>query len=310
MNQKKKSEIAIAIDEGNIFQTTTKLKDDLQNEIEIPGGFKVPKESGTKVEEGIVIEDNVRNQFVWIPVGTYKTTKGDKLNNLSRRSFSENGAEEVTEDNGDGVVDGTYYGEGDSRSVAADTISTFKSKSISNKGFYIGRFEAGTEAERTSLDDQLTTPLVQKNKNAYVYIQREQAMAQSGAMYELNSSVTSELVTSYAWDTALNFICQNNDEGYVIATTNGNSYGNINTNLKTLTGNYEQDKYCNIYDMVGNCTEWTPEYSTNVTNDRSYPTVTRGGNYASLNCSASIRISNNTIYNVPYVTFRIQLYVN
>ena len=41
----------------------TELKDDFGNIVKVPGGFGIAEDSGTKVEEGIVIEDAEGNQF-------------------------------------------------------------------------------------------------------------------------------------------------------------------------------------------------------------------------------------------------------
>ena len=114
-----------------------------------------------------------------------------------------------------------------------------------------------------------------KNKNAYVYVTRNQAKAQSEEMYKSSIYVKSELISSYAWDTALNFICQNSEYGYTLAITNNKEYGNLATGMRELTGNYTADRYSNIHDMVGNCFEWTTEIYDNAL----YPTVNRGGHY-------------------------------
>ena len=101
--------------DGPEYGTTTEIKDDEGNTVVIPGGFHLDKDSGTSVEEGIVIEDSNGNQFVWIPTGTYQTSSGAKTNNLARRTFTSSGATEVTADNGDGVVEIDYYGEGSTK---------------------------------------------------------------------------------------------------------------------------------------------------------------------------------------------------
>ena len=221
------------------FDKTTTIKDGQDNSVVIPGDFHVDKDSGTNVEEGIVIEDDLGNQFVWIPVGTYKTTKGEKTNNLARRSWGAKNVvvqepQEVTEV--DTAIDYYYYAEDTTKytSVAKDTIEAFKTSSTTKGGFYIGRYEAGTEEERTSASEPVTTPLVQANKNAYVYVTRDQAKAQSEAMYSESQFVKSELISSYAWDTALNFICQNSEHGYKLATTTDKTYGNIYTSKKRI----------------------------------------------------------------------------
>ena len=206
---------------GKKYNYTTSITDDLKNRVYVPGGFRIAEDSGTKVENGIVIEDEIGNQFVWIPTGIYKTTNGEKTNSLSRRTFTEAEAIEV---GGDDLIEKYYYGEGNKNSVAKEQIEAFKISVATHGGFYIGRYEAGTEVERTEEGDTLTTPLVQANKNAYVYVTRDQAKMQSEAMYSRNRYVTGELISSYAWDTALNFICQNSIHGYILATTTAKNY--------------------------------------------------------------------------------------
>ena len=68
-----RSEIAKARDEETVFGTTVSLKDDSGDIVWIPGEFKVAKDSATDVDEGVVIEDEKGNQFVWIPVADYTT---------------------------------------------------------------------------------------------------------------------------------------------------------------------------------------------------------------------------------------------
>ena len=312
-----KSEVEEARDSGTPFEDTTIITDDLDNPVTVPGGFNIAEDSGTKVEEGIVIEDSNNNQFVWIPVGEYNVTTeieqitepdaqdGKLTNELTRRTFTSTGSTLV---NGDDVIDSWYYGEGDSRSVAKDQIDAFKTSSTTNKGFYIGRYEAGTETERIEETDSLTMPLVQANKYPYVWITRDQAKEQAKAMYNGNEFVTSELISSYAWDTALNFICQTNEEGYLLATTKDSAYGNIGTSSRTQTGAYSADNYSNIHDLLGNCYEWTTEYSSH--NDGGFPVVVRGGLYDHSDFYAAHRYDHTAITNSTNISFRLQLYVN
>ena len=325
-----KSEVAEAIEKGTKYTDTTPIKDDLENTVYIPGGFHLAKDSGTKVEEGIVIEDDSGNQFVWIPTGEYNVTEevekitepdeqdGKLTNELSRRTFTESGSTIVS---GDSVIESYYYGEGDSRSCTivdgVNSIDAFlsRAKPVSEGGkggFYIGRYEAGTEAERTSKDDPLTTPLVQANKYPYVYVTREQAKQKAETMYSGNEAIkaTAQLISSYAWDTALNFICQTSVEGYTLAITTKNIYGNIGTNNRTKTGEYLADCHSNICDLLGNCSELTTEYSSysNSDNTYSYDTV-MGGVYNNSNYYVAYRSSRKTDTSYRYRSFRIQLYV-
>src|SRR5699024_9206449 len=126
---------------GTRFDKNTDLVDDEDNKVTIPGGFEIADDSGTSVEDGIVIQDSKGNQFVWIPTGTYKTSKGTKTNTLSRRTFTSSSSTLVS---GDNVIDTYCRGEGYSSSVAYGTIGKFKSSANKYGGFYIGRYEQGT----------------------------------------------------------------------------------------------------------------------------------------------------------------------
>ena len=295
-----KSEVEEAKESGTKFDETTKLTDDLDNPVTVPGGFNIAEDGGTKVEEGIVIEDDNGNQFVWIPVGEYNVSTtisptGKLTNELSRRTFTSTGSIPV---NGDSVIGTYFYGEGDSRSIAKDPIDAFKTSITNNKGFYIGKYEQGEGN------------VCKAGVEVYVEITRDEAKQQAEAMYSGNEYVTSELISSYAWDTALNFICQTNEEGYLLATTTDTSYGNIGTNNRMKTGEYEIDNYSNIYDLLGNCMEWTAEYSTNTKDGITYPCVSRGGNYNGNSAYAAIRYDNTMIISSHYSSFRLQLYIN
>lgn len=120
---------------------------------------------------------------------------------------------------------------------------------------------------------------------------------------------TSQLISSYAFDTALNFICQNSDYGYELATTTSSDRANIGTGTKIKTGEYVADCYSNIYDLIGNCYGWTTEYSSNTNSNGSGPCVTRGGGYYYKTDSASHRGHNTTDNSRDYCAFRVQLYI-
>ncbi len=298
------------------FDETTELEDDLGNIVKVPSGFGIAEESGTKVEEGIVIEDDIGNQFVWIPVGEYKTTNSTKTNNLVRRSWEiSNGVAEpveVAEGETIGTFNegGAYYGEEDERSLAKDQIEAFKTSANSNKGFYTGRYEQGK--------GNVCKAGVEVDSNISI----RNAKSNAEAMYSEN--VTGELISSYAWDTTLNFIAQNNPNGYALLTTTDSQYGNIGTGIKKATGEDEADNYCNIHDMVGNFSEWTTEYVWASDGDFGYSCVNRGGNYNNIstfadgtdNSRASSYMSDRAFSmgnvgntNSSYIAYRVQLYL-
>ena len=302
------------------IQTESNLEaeDEYGNPVVVPKGFKVVVDAttnnATTVAEGIVIEDGAGNQFVWIPTGTYKIDAigTTKTNELTRRQWGTTANVEqvptpITRDEvADGFDGAVYFGEGNTNSVAHDTTANFlnSAKPTSeggNGGFYIGRYEQGEGN------------VCKAGVNAYVSVTRDIAKTQAEAMYtdKEQYGVTSELISSYAWDTALNFICQNSEHGYTLATTTESTYGNINigSSGRTLTGGYPADCYSNIHDLLGNCEEWTTEYSGYTDGSRAHPCVNRGGYYIDSNTCAAGRFSSTTGYSNASFSFRLSLYV-
>ena len=90
-------------------------------------------------------------------------------------------------------------------------------------------------------------------------INQPDAAAASRKMYERETTFTSDLVNSYAWDTAIVFIQTFGGEEYkTYSRQDGQS---INPNL-TNTG-VNEDNPLNINDMASNTYEWTTETSSN-----------------------------------------------
>ena len=197
------------------------VQDSLKNKIEVPKGFKVVNTSDN-VEAGIIIEDvsakddiTKGSQFVWIPVGTIKTSKGEITINLDRYTFAETtgnetsmGEAEIDEYKGDPCqeLSSSTYG-----NTPARNIETFKTKVTDGeaKGFYLGRYEARdgeTEIARDNSTDDTNQVVTKAEKFVYNYVTQSQSATLSQNMYGETENFTSDLVNSYAWDTALVFI--------------------------------------------------------------------------------------------------------
>lgn len=295
------------------FEENTRLKDDFNNYVWIPKGFKVPEDSGTKVEEGVVIEDLEGNQFVWVPIGEYENSSGEnKINNLTRRLFLKAGPQEI---NGDDLIGEYYYGEGNVNSCIYGTdydINGFINSCSAYNGFYIGRFESGCLYDRTSADDELYQLYVKKSLYPYTNIKKNEAISLSQDMYKDNEEIKSTLISSYGWDTALNFICQNSEYGYSLALVNNDkpianvgSTGVDAENIKYKTGEYGKDCYSNIYDLLGNVYEWSTEYSSDV----QYESVFRGNGYKAGVRFPALRDYSNNDLTYESRGFRVQLYL-
>ena len=291
---------------GKVVDKNTKAEDAYGNKITIPKGFKVVAHgtaagsatytySGDNipaVQDGIVIENGTDgNQFVWVPVGTIKN-KNNTTNTitLGRYEFDsntgalksntpvqvasvENCTQEVTINTnykelsvfraGNSATDST------AQNATARNLEEFISTTLANGGYYIARFEAsGTASKITSKYNQTVLGNITQPNAAKV------AREMYGEVKENNELVyASDLINSYAWDTAIIFIQTYSTE------TDASSYASKNKSTSFANTGRNNDKYCNIWDMSGNAFEWTTEYSTYSIGSSFYICVYRGGYY-------------------------------
>ena len=292
----------------------TVLKDKNGNVFTLPAGFKVVVNDDTgnvkTVDKGIVIEDaTVDNngnatptsgsQFVWVPVGDIKKDDGTTTITLGRYDFDPTTGIESTysgsyveEDQGDNSKTLENLG-----NVIAKNITRFKISVSTNKGFYMGRYEARTTEERKSRDDKLTQITEKVTDQVYNYVTQIQAAGQAQNMYN-NSYFISDLMNGYAWDTAITFIqkCSNRVKYSREISVNDNIF---------QTGT-EEDKICNIFDMASNLREWTTETSY----DNNNPCVITGGHYCDKNNYTGQKNGGTVLFSSSSVGFRPILYVN
>ena len=289
---------------GTVVDKNTKAEDAYGNKITIPKGFKVVAHgtvagsatytySGDNipaVQDGIVIENGTDgNQFVWVPVGTIKN-KNNTTNTITLGRYSsftatngvytpaqvasvENCTQEVTINTnykelsvfraGNSATDST------AQNATARNLEEFISTTLANGGYYIARFEAsGTASKITSKYNQTVLGNITQPNAA------KAAREMYGEIKENNKLVyASDLVNSYAWDTAIVFI-----QTYSVKTDYASHNESNTTKAFTATGK-NNDKYCNIWDMSGNAYECTTEYSTYSDPRRFCPCVIRGGYY-------------------------------
>ncbi len=239
-------------------------KEDKTNKAVIPTGFYYV--TGTP-STGLVISDKMGdddnnskkgNQFVWIPcsgtsgieyektenaeenygLARYWKKKSDSDKQYSEKEWYyttvpsgyENAGQAITDwsDNGGNYVSVTKYG-----------------------GFYIGRYEAGVPRNadfyadsegatyhtntKKNADAVLSmSPIVQKNTQSWNYISQEKAKKVSENMYKESTSVISNLVDSYAWDTTVKWMAS--DSKYSGIGMDSKNYGNYLDNT-TITAN-------------------------------------------------------------------------
>ena len=297
---------------GKVLSTTdnTEIKDAKNNKIVVPAGFKIV-EGATTVDKGIVIEDVTEtatkgSQFVWIPVGTITKADGTSVEiNLNRYTFDSNGIPTAQDSN----VINSYYQELETSSkgnATAKSITNFKNSVVQNGGYYIGRYEARTATARNAAGNALTQITEKGTENVYNWVTQLQAAQLSQNMYT-SDKFTSDLINSYAWDTAIVFIqnCGTNTK-YSIQNSLNKALAQTGTN--SLSDTSKIDVQCNIYDMASNIIEYTTETST--FNASQFPCTSRGGYYNENNRCASTRYYNLTSNSRDHLSFRPILYVN
>ena len=287
---------------GTVVDKNTKAEDAYGNKITIPKGFKVVAHgtvagsatytySGDNipaVQDGIVIENGTDgNQFVWVPVGTIKN-KNNTTSTITLGRYSSftatNGiytpAQVASVENCTQTVtiggnfqelstsrEGNSAEDSTAQNATARNLKEFISTTLSNGGYYIARFEAsGTASKITSKYNQkVLVDITQPNAAKLAREMYEEVKENNELVY------ASDLVNSYAWDTAIVFI-----QTYSVKTDYASHNESNTTKAFTATGK-NNDKYCNIWDMSGNAFEWTTEYSTNSVGSSFYPCVFRGG---------------------------------
>ena len=269
--------------------------------VKMPTGFYYV--GGTKTS-GIVISDNVNdkdkyknkavvgtdllgNQYVWIPCTT------DSTSSKLQYARTEWGVEEDGDDNSRAIKDeltltdaSVTYSDADTANginadVSKEIVAQIKAEKTSVAkygGYYIGRYEVGKNGD---------TAVVKYNQTPYASITWSTAYGLAKKIIT-NSEATSYLCSSYAWDTAVNFI-QNNSTAKNYATSIEGFNGNWNPQaVKDPSGNVIKPagtsqqlntglttQFCNIFDMGGNEAEFTTELNPGT----SETVVLRGGYY-------------------------------
>ena len=322
---------------GTVFKDTTTLEDTYGNQVTIPKGFKIANDSATDVTGGIVIEDatytnTIGSQFVWIPVGTgenaiKKANKETVDIALGRYSFTQNSDGTITtsEYSGSYTEDTTANHNSDYKNAIAKDIEKFKTSANSNHGYYIGRYEAGVvdynssvstsnsnnETNWTGYTGDNIKLVCKKEQQVWNYVTQNKASELSRDMYGSEAKVTSDLINSYAWDTAIVFIqeCGTENNSSTYSKTVGESSTSTSepqaTGTNILKATSKVDKQCNIFDMAGNCYEWTTETYSHSAN----PCINRGGVYDNSYTYTSYRNVSTTSSAYSYRSFRPLLYL-
>lgn len=308
---------------------------------------------GTTLETGLVIQDSSGNEYVWIEVpklaSVYPTA------GISIKDFTDEEYEKIENDlhtyastyrNGTSATD-TYFSE-EATGLSSTEYTELKHKMLKSVyqhgGFYISRYEAGTNTKRssnTSIAD--LTPMSQADKYPINWVTCSDA--QTLASKVSINGYSGSLPFGIQWDLVQKYI-------EAKAVSQGTEIGTIQSQLinnSTSWGNYRSSTYTivnegaqyslnngsqwspapynktsagstllttgantafgkqNILDLAGNVWEWTLENS----NISSQPCVIRGGSYessASSELSVNSRSNNTTTQTYWSIGFRITIF--
>lgn len=292
---------------GPVFTATTKVSDTQGNILYVPGGFGVSEESADTVDGGIVIVNAAKDQeYVWVPVDEeslndmYQEAAGTPLYGSGREDV---GVAEVDVYSKLRLVDGTSE-EDDKYSVGIpgsldlrepdvnmgydpfwtnyerlgaesladyvqDIIQEYENVYASTKifqGFYIGRFELTGSRESSS-------------------VARGQAPAVLMDWYDLKKGCLDLVNTEYArstmifgnqWDEVISWLVETGDKTVAQVNEDSGDWGRYGAGITAdplPAGSDEAWKANNIYDLAGNCMEWTQEALTDT------PRIARGGSF-------------------------------
>ena len=126
-----------------------------------------------------------------------------------------------------------------------------------------------------------------------------------------SSNFESDLINSYAWDTAIVFIQEFSGDTNYSQQRGRNTARAVQKCGESIldynldTGDEAQDIRCNIYDMAGNTREWSTETFSLTT----VPCVILGGRYNFTNYFTSNRSNTATTSSDVYISARPTLYL-
>ena len=314
----------------------------------LPKGFR--QVSGTTLEKGLTIQDSTGNQYVWVEVP--KTTEVYPTAGLEITEFTETEYTAIetdlhtyTNDYRKSGWEDKYYSDA-TTGLTSEQYTQLKQKMLKsvyqNGGFYIGKYETGTETARTSGSTSTApgeTPVIKQNVYPYNYVTCSQAQTLATTKMESGDRTTS-LLFGVQWDLTLKYL-ETKGTSQADLKTNSTSWGNYKDNAWNITNeNLKYAEYKNyslqpwttateksktssesillstgaddsfskmgIYDLAGNVFEWTLEY----TSDTNFPCAGRGGGYNSTgsHSPASNRYDSRTTGAYGDYGFRCVLY--
>ena len=307
---------------------------------------------GTDLDTGLVIENSDGDEYVWIEVpklASVYPTAGISITEFTEDEYAkiENDLQNYasTYRSGSSASD-TYYSD-ETTGLSSSEYIAMKQKMLKSVyqsgGFYIGRYEAGTDTKRTN-HASISGITIKSQANKYPLNWVTCSEAQTLASQAGTNGHTGSLMFGIQWDLVEKYIeSKAISQGTAIGTiqsqlkTDSTSWGNYSSTLYNITNESAQystnngstwivapyDKTSegttllttgsiatfrkqNIFDLAGNVWEWTLEYSANT----GTPCTIRGGSYESSSTenNANYRNNGNTAFSYYSIGFRVTIY--
>lgn len=307
---------------------------------------------GTDLDTGLVIKNSSGDEYVWIEVpklASVYSTAGISITEFTEDEYIkiENDLQTYAATYRSGSSASDIYYSDETTGLSNSEYISMKQKMLKSVyqsgGFYIGRYEAGTDSNRTS-HTSISGITLKSQANKYPLNWVTCSEAQTLASQASINGHTGSLMFGIQWDLVEKYIeSKAVAQGTAIGTiqsqlmTNSTSWGNYSSTLYNITNESAQystnngsswlaapyDKTSsgttflttganatfgkqNIFDLAGNVWEWTLEYSSNTSN----PCSIRGGSYESTSSENNANYRNNGYGTFSYysIGFRVTIY--
>ena len=262
-----------------------KLQDDNGETIVVPVGFKIKEDSPTEVKKGIVVVAPDNSEFVWVPVKDINTMYGTDANGKKTGKLYNFTASGHTVMTGNDYREPDYLSDTEDGDASSDGIKLLKSivkidgttdeeilnkwkeqlqnefdemiKYVGkNKGFYVGRYETSLNSSKNAQSISGVVSATASSANTwYGLYKKEKEYSEKN---KLTNVVGSSMIWGSQYDQMMIWMQGN---GIVVTEkTPINLEGKTTSrNTARTTGTEPNDKLNNIYDLLGNSTEWTLE---------------------------------------------------
>ena len=257
----------------------------------VPAGFMVSSESDEQtVDTGLVVIGPGGSEYVWIPTSETK---------LAARDF------------------GVFFSNSDSISRYHDEtgLQEYRDMATGVKkygGFYIGRYEASKGSDGLPASKAVTSDSPGK---IWVNYSPQDTTVLCDKLYADNETVQGFFPWAANWDTVLQWLIDSGCKTKLDISYDSTEWGNYSNDTFSegasgrYTGQWEEAKANNIYDLAGNNWEWTQERVNGNYVMRGGGCSLMGGSCTGYSYPMSLRDPLPGNDHHPNVTFRIALYL-